>query len=170
MFIICFALTSAYSGSTPLLRRQVVIGKVLLDAGHVGLGKVDLVDRDDYRNVRGLGMVYCLNGLGHDAVVGRHDQDDDVRDARPAGAHGGERLVTRRVEKRHELFADLHRVGADVLRDPPELSIDDVCLADRVEELCLPVVHMSHYRDDRRALPTVLGAVILLVPYHRLLE
>ena len=41
-------------------------------------GQVDLVDRDDDRHLGRLGVGDGLDGLGHDAVVGRDDQDDDV--------------------------------------------------------------------------------------------
>ena len=36
---------------------------------------------------------------GIDAVVGRDHQDDDVGHLGAAGAHGGERLVARRIEE-----------------------------------------------------------------------
>ena len=65
----------------------------------VGAGLVDLVDRDDHRHARRLGVGDRLLGLRHDAVVGRHHQDDDVGHLGAAGAHGGEGLVARRVEE-----------------------------------------------------------------------
>ena len=46
-----------------------------------------------------LGVGDRLLRLGHHAVVGRDDQDDDVGDVRAAGPHGGERLVARRVDE-----------------------------------------------------------------------
>ena len=60
---------------------------------------VDLVDGHDDRHVGRLGVVDGLDGLGHDAVVGRHHQHDDVGDLGAAGPHGGERLVARGVDE-----------------------------------------------------------------------
>ena len=98
--------------------------------------------------------------LGHDAVVGRDDEDGDVRHLRAAGAHGRERLVARRVEERDLPPVDLGLVGADVLRDPAGLGLDDRGLADRVQERRLAVVDVAHDRDDRRARRKILLGVL----------
>ena len=101
--------------------------------------------------------------LRHHAVVGRDDEHRDVGDLRAAGAHGGERLVARRVEERDLPAVDLGLVGADVLRDPAGLGLDDRGLADRVEQRRLAVVDVAHDRDDRRAgLERLLGVVVRL--------
>ena len=92
-----------------------------------------------------------LARLRHDAVVGGDDEHRDVGDLRAAGAHGGERLVARRVEEGDPPAVDLGLVGADVLRDPAGLGLDDGGLADRVEQRRLAVVDVAHDRDDRRA-------------------
>ena len=63
-------------------------------------------------------MVHRLERLRHDAVVGGHHQHDDVGDLGAAGAHQREGLVARRVEEHDAPRADVHVVGADVLRDP----------------------------------------------------
>ena len=76
-----------------------VLGELLHDAVGVGVLAVDLVDGDDDRHVGRLGVVEGLDGLGHDAVVGRHHQDDDVGGLGAAGPHGGERLVARGVDE-----------------------------------------------------------------------
>ena len=95
--------------------------------------------------------------LRHDAVVGRHDEDDDVGDPGAAGAHQRERLVARRVEEDHRPLVDRDLVGADVLRDAAGLALGDLRLADRVEQRRLAVVDVAHDGDDRRALRPVLG-------------
>ena len=87
--------------------------------------------------------------LRHDAVVGGDDQDDDVRHLGAARAHGGERLVARRVEEGDLPPAHVDRVGADVLRDAAGLARRDVGRADRVEQRRLAVVDVAHDRDDR---------------------
>src|SRR6185437_7918777 len=85
---------------------------------------------------------------------------DDVRHLRAAGAHGGERLVARRVEE-----GDLLAVGegdvicADVLRDATGFTRDDVRLADVVEQRRLAVVDVTHDRHDRRTRNQILGLI-----------
>lgn len=46
-----------------------------------------------------LGVLDGLDGLVHDAVVGRHHQDDDVSGVGSTGSHGGEGSVTGRVQE-----------------------------------------------------------------------
>ena len=153
--------------AAPGLEQDVLVGELLLDAVDVGVGLVDLVDRDDDRDLGGAGVVDRLDRLRHDAVVGRDDQDDDVGRLGAAGAHRREGLVARRVEEDDRLAVDLDAVGADVLRDAAGLARGDVGLADRVEQRGLAVVDVAHDRDDRgarnarsagrRALAAVLG-------------
>ena len=98
--------------------------------------------------------------LRHHAVVGRDDEDGDVRHLRAAGAHRGERFVARRVEERDLPAVDLGLVGADVLRDAAGLGLDDRGLADRVEQRRLAVVDVAHDRDDRRARREIVLGVL----------
>ena len=65
----------------------------------VGVLAVDLVDRHDDRHLGRLGVVDRLDGLGHDAVVGRDHEDHDVGGLGATGPHGGERLVARGVDE-----------------------------------------------------------------------
>ena len=81
--------------AAPLLGLEAELGELVLDPVDVGLGEVHLVDRDDDGNLGGLGVVDGLAGLGHDAVVGRDDEDDDVGDVGSAGAHLREGRVAR---------------------------------------------------------------------------
>ena len=85
--------------AAPLLRDQLVLGELVADLIRIGARLVDLVDRDDDRNLRLLGVVDRLDRLRHRPVVGGDDQDDDVGHLGAAGAHGGERLVARRIEE-----------------------------------------------------------------------
>ena len=101
----------------------------------LGVGLVDLVDRHDQRHMRRLGVVDRLDGLRHDAVVGRDDQHDDIRDLGAAGAHRREGGVAGRVDE-----GDLgavgrgHLIGADVLGDAARLAGDDIGVANGVEQ------------------------------------
>ena len=146
----------------PLLGLQPELRQLGAHALGIGVGAVDLVDGDDDRHLGGLGVVDRLHRLRHDAVVGGDDEHDDVGDAAGAGAHGGERLMARRVEERDgaAVVADDRLVGADVLRDAAGLAGDDARLADRVEQARLAVVDVAHDRDDRRARDEILGRVV----------
>ena len=84
---------------------HVMLQQLLHHSLRIGLGFVDLVDRDDDRRLGRLGVSNRLDRLRHDAVVGRHDQHDDVGDFRPPRAHGGEGRVARRVDERDRLAA-----------------------------------------------------------------
>ena len=89
--------------ATPVVGNQPVFLQLLAHAHGVGVRMVDLVDRHDDRHLGRARMVQGLQRLRHDAVVGRNDQDDDVRDVRAARAHGAEGLVAGRVQKRELL-------------------------------------------------------------------
>ena len=131
---------------------HVVLQQLLHHPLGIGLGFVDLVDRDDDRGLGRLGVADRLDRLRHDAVVGSHDQHDDVGDFRSARAHGGERGMARRVDEGDRLAAgrdDL--IGADVLSDAAGFARDHIGVADRVEQRGLAVVDMAHDGDDGRA-------------------
>ncbi len=135
--------------ASPLLGLEPVGGEVGEHAVGICVGQVDLVDGDDDRHVRGAGVRDRLFRLRHHAVVCGDDEDGDVGHLRAAGAHRGERLVARRVEERHLAPVHVDLVRADVLRDPAGLGVDDVRLADRVEQRRLAVIDVAHDRDDR---------------------
>ena len=138
--------------AAPLLGDEAVLGELLADALGLRVRLVDLVDRDDDRDLGVLGVVDRLDRLRHDAVVGRDDEDDDVGRLGAAGAHRGERLVARRVEE-DDVAAPRRRdvVGADVLGDAAGLARGDVGVADGVEQRGLAVVDVAHDGDHRRA-------------------
>ena len=58
------------------------------------------------------------------------------------------------------LPSDLGLVGADVLRDPAGLGLDDRRLANRVEQRRLAVVDVAHDRDHRRPRCEILVRVL----------
>ncbi len=103
--------------ATPRLGDETALGELLQDMVEVGVALVDLVDGHHDGDVGGTGVVDGFDRLGHDAVVGRHHQDHDVGDVGPPGAHGGERLVTGRVDERDPVPSHLDLVGTDVLGD-----------------------------------------------------
>ena len=134
------------------LDHQLVLQQFLAHPLGLGVGPVHLVDRDDDRHLRRLGVADRLDRLLHDAVIGGDHQHDDVGDVGAARPHRGEGLVARRVDE-GDLLAALQRdpVGADMLGDAAGLAGRDIGLAQRVEQRGLAVVDMAHHRDDRRA-------------------
>ena len=134
-----------------LLDDDAGLGQLGLDAVRVGVRLVDLVEGDDDRHLGRLGVADRLERLGHHAVVGGDHDHRDVGHPGAAGAHGGERLVTRRVEEDDALavLGDLAR--ADVLGDPAALAGGDLGRPDGVEQARLAVVDVAHDGHDRGA-------------------
>ena len=79
-------------------------------------------------------MVDRLDGLGHDAVVGGDDQNDDVGHLGAAGTHGREGLVARGVDEGDQTTVDRDLGGADGLRDATCLALGDARVADGVQK------------------------------------
>ena len=79
-------------------------------------------------------MVDGLDGLRHNAVIGCYDQNGDIGYLRTTCTHGGKRSVTRGIEEGDRLAANLNAVCADVLGNAAGLALDDLGLADRVEQ------------------------------------
>ena len=149
-----------------LLRHQAVLGELTAHLGRIGTLTVDLVDRHHDRHIRRQGVVERLDRLRHHAVVGRHHQDGDVGRLGAAGTHGGERLVTRGVDEGDLALVTVdlgrHLVGADGLGDAAGLAGHHVGLADRVQQLRLAVVDVTHDGDDRRPGREILLAALVL--------
>src|SRR5271169_4806728 len=146
--------TSTNCVSAELLGDKPVLGELGPHPLRVGALLVDLVDRHHDRHAGRLRVVQRLGGLRLHAVVGRHHQHHEVGGLGAAGAHGGERLVARGVDEGDLplVTVDLggHLVGADVLGDAAGLAGHHVGVPDRVEQLGLAVVDMTHHRDHRR--------------------
>ena len=149
--------------TAPRLHEVVHLRELLLDVVRVGVGFVDLVDGEDHRYAGGLRVVDRLDGLRHDAVVGRDDDDGDVRDSGAARTHGRKGFVARGVEERDLLSVQHYAVSSDVLGDTAGLALDDVGLADVVQQRGLTVVDVSHDRHDRRTRNQILLLVLAFV-------
>ncbi len=118
----------------------------------LGVGLVDLVDGDDDRHLRRLGVLDRLDRLRHDAVVGGDHQDHDVGDLGAARAHRREGGVAGRVDEGDAAARRRrHLIGADMLRDAAGLAGCDLGRADGVEQRRLAVIDVAHDGDDRRA-------------------
>ena len=139
-----------------------MLQQLLADALGSRVRPVDLVDGDDDRRLRRLGMADRLDRLLHDAVIGRDDQHHDVGDIGAARTHRGKGLMARRIDKGDLLAAPQgDAIGADMLGDAAGFATGDIGLAQRVEQRCLAVVDMAHDRDHRRARLERIGQVLL---------
>lgn len=128
---------------------DVVLRQLLLDLRGICRWKIDLVDRDENRDVRRSGVVDRFDGLRHDRVVCRDNQYDDVGYLRTTSTHGGERFVTRGIEERNATIRRFDFVCTDVLRDATRFVTDDVGFPYVVEKRRLTVVDVSHDGDNR---------------------
>ena len=149
--------------AAPLFRNQLILGQLLHDALRICFRLIHLVDGDDDRNARRLGVVDRLDGLRHDAVVRRDNQNCDVGDVGAAGTHGGERLMARGVQEGDQLAVDVDLVRTDVLGDAARLGGGDVGVADCVEDGGLAVVDVSHNNNNRWALYLLLVLVLAVI-------
>src|SRR4051812_9511806 len=136
-----------------LLDDDFVLQQLVPHPLRLGVGAIDLVDRDDDRHLGRPGVPDRLDGLLHDAVVGSDYEHDDIGDVGAAGAHRRERLMARRVDEGDLLAAFQHHpIGADMLGYAARLATRHVGLAQRVQQRGLAVVDMAHNRDHRGAL------------------
>ena len=146
--------------SAPLLGDDAVLGELLAHAVGVGARLIDLVDGDDDGNAGGLGVVDRLDGLGHDAVVGSHDQDDDIGHLGAAGTHGRKGRVTGGIDEGDLAVVDHDLRSADGLRNAARLAGSDAGVTDGVEQRSLAVVDVAHDGDDRGTRLKVGGIVV----------
>src|SRR5262245_10251422 len=126
--------------AAPAVPEQPAVGQFFLHAVGVGVRFIDLVDRDDYRDLGRFRVVNRLDRLRHHPVVCGDHQHDDVSDAGAARAHHREGFVTGRVEKDHAAhlgrivrIRHVDRISPDVLRNPARLAFGHARLADGVE-------------------------------------
>ena len=79
-------------------------------------------------------MVKGFDGLWHNAVIGGHHQDCDVRDLGTASTHSREGLVTWRIDKSncsvYAFVLGVHLVSTDVLGDSAGFPSDYVGVSD----------------------------------------
>ena len=149
--------------AAPVLRYQLVLGQLLEHAVRVCVFLINLVDSDDDRDACRLGMVDCLDGLRHDAVIRCDNQNRNIGDLCAAGTHGRKCRMARGVEEGDRTAVDLDAVCTDVLRDAAGFACGNVGLADGVEQGGLTVVDMAHDDDNRASRLEVFFLVLALV-------
>ena len=105
-------------------------------------------------------MVDRLDGLGHDAVVGSHDQNDDIGHLGTTGTHSRKGGVARSIDEGDLAVVDLNLRSADGLRNAARLAGSNAGVTDGVEQRRLAVVDVAHDGDDRGARLKVGGIVV----------
>ena len=85
--------------ATELFWHDLFDDQLVLDAFGVGIGFVNLVDRHHDGYPSSFGVFDRLAGLWHDAVVGCHHQNHNVRCFGAASTHRGEGLVARGIQE-----------------------------------------------------------------------
>ena len=135
--------------AAPLFRDDAVLRQLVLDTIRIGLGLIDLVHGHDHRYTSSFRVLDGFDGLRHDAVVGRHHQDDHVGGFRTASTHGGKRRVTRGIQEGHATVVIFHMVGTDVLGNTARFASGDFRTTDIVQQRGLTVVDVTHDGDDR---------------------
>ena len=132
------------------LDEYLVLQQFIAHLRRIGRRQIHLVDRDDDRNIGRFGMIDGFHRLRHHAVIGGDHQNRYVGRLRAACAHGGERLVARRVDEGNFLAVLLDLIGADMLGDAPGFPFDHASIANGVEQRRLAVIDMAHNGHDRR--------------------
>ena len=139
--------------ATVLFGDQAVLGELATDLVRGGAFLIDLVHGHHDRHVSCLGVVQRLNGLGHHAVIRCDHEDGHVGDLRTAGTHSGERLVTGGIDEGDgavfALDGGVDLVRTDVLGNAAGLTLDNVGVADSVQQAGLTVVDVTHDGHDR---------------------
>ena len=130
--------------AAPLFGNQFIFGELLLHQIRVCSGLIHFVDGHDNGNACGLGVVDCLYGLGHDAVIGSHHQHGDIGYLCTAGTHGGKSGVAGGVQEGDVTAVNLHAVCTDVLGNAAGLAGGDVCVTDGVQQAGFAVVNVAH--------------------------
>ena len=149
--------------AAPVDGLQALFGQLLLDALRLRFGFVDLIDRNDDRNVRRSDVRDRLLRLRHDAVVGGDHQDRNVGDLRTASAHGGKRLVTGRIDERNLTIVMLDRVRTDALRDAARFTRCHVRATNLIEQRGFTVIDVAQDGDDRGTHRDHFGFVFFLL-------
>jgi hypothetical protein len=126
-------------------------------------GLIHLINSNDDLNACCLCVVDSLNGLGHDTVIRRYNEDRDIGCLRATGTHCGERLVTGGVKEGDLLAVDLNAVRTDVLGNTARLTCGYAGVTDSVKKRGLTVVNVTHYANNGSTLNEVFGRILLFL-------
>ena len=85
--------------ATKLLWHHFFTDQFTFDAIWIGVGLVHFVECHHDGHTSCFRVFDGLTGLGHDTIIGGHNQDHNISGLGTAGTHGREGLVTRGVQK-----------------------------------------------------------------------
>ena len=122
----------------------------------IGIGLIDLVDRDDEGNIRFADLGQRFERLRLHTVVGRNHKDRDVGHIGAACTNSRECRVPGSIDESDPFLCTvllaLHLVRGHVLRDTTGFTGDNIGFANEIEKRRLTVVDMPHHHNDGRAL------------------
>jgi hypothetical protein len=126
--------------------------ELFLNSVNVRRGQIDFVDcNHDLHMRRSLGVIDRLNGLRHDAVIGRDNEHDDIRYVGAARAHLSKGCVTGCVDERKSRAIMFDGVRADVLGYSARFTSRHPRLTNRIQERCFPMIDVTHECNDGTA-------------------
>ena len=127
-----------------------MLHQLVLHVGRIGARLINLVDSDNNRHICILGMVDCLDGLRHNAIVSSYHQNGNICYLGTAGTHSSKSLMARSIQKDNLLALAFYLICTDMLGNAASLVACYRCLADNVQKGCLAVVNVSHNGNNRR--------------------
>ena len=94
-------------------------------------------------------MLNGFLGLRHNAVIGRHHQDNDISTLGTASTHGGKRRVARGIQEGHHAVIGFYVVGTDMLGNTTGLAGSNLGATDVIQQRGFTVVNVTHHADNR---------------------
>ena len=153
-----------HGGSAPFLRYKLMLHKLLLNLLNIGRRLIYLINSNDYFNPCSLGMIYSLNSLGHNSVIGSNNQYGDICRLGAAHTHGCKCFMTGSIEESDSTSAScLNLISSDLLRNSSGLLIGYIGLSDGIKKRGLSVVYVTHYRNYRRSFSHLALILILFL-------
>src|SRR3989337_455061 len=89
-------------------------------------------------------MVYCLNGLWHNAIISRYHEHNNIGYLCASGAHCSKCLMARGIQKSYITFVKMHMICAYMLGYASCLAPSYIGLSYSIQEGSLTMVNMPH--------------------------
>ena len=128
-----------------------MFGERLLDFFGISARLVNFINCHNDRHTGHLGVIDGFNRLIHHPVIRCHHQNHNIRNLGTARPHGGKGFVAGCVQENNVAAIDMDMIGAYGLRNPACFAVNNIGLADRVQQRCFPMINMTHDGDNRRA-------------------
>ncbi len=141
----------------PINGLQALLGELRLHAVGLRVFLVHLVDRNDDRHVSRANVRDRFERLRHHAVVGRDDENRNVRNLCTARAHRRKRFVAGRIDERDLVVASSTVYAPIRCVIPPASPPATLARANLVEQRGLAVVDVTQHGNDRRPRREELG-------------